>query len=119
MESFTLVRARQMGKDGSGRATRERAGLSVREFARMVGVDVATLSRWERGEAKPRIGAAAAWVAACQGLEQLLNALAAHAATPPDQPAAPHSEQSSTTNAGASLSGDGAPPESDGSASAS
>lgn len=69
----SLVLARSLGRNGTGRTTRIRADLSVRELAQIVGVDVATLSRWERGEARPRPRAAARWVEACDTIERLLD----------------------------------------------
>lgn len=35
------------------RAERDARGLSQAEFARLLGVDVMTVSRWERGERTP------------------------------------------------------------------
>jgi transcriptional regulator with XRE-family HTH domain len=42
------------------RYLRERAGLSQDAVARAVGVEVSTISRWERGTREPRYGAALA-----------------------------------------------------------
>jgi transcriptional regulator with XRE-family HTH domain len=56
-------------RQGQGRALRTAAGLSVRQLAKELDVDAATLSRWERGEARPRPSSAARWVAACQVIE--------------------------------------------------
>jgi transcriptional regulator with XRE-family HTH domain len=68
-----LVQARRLARDGSGRALRERAELSVREMAHDIGVDVATLSRWERGECRPRRDAAVRWVTACNVIDDALR----------------------------------------------
>jgi transcriptional regulator with XRE-family HTH domain len=61
-----------LGPTGRGRDLRERAGLSVRELATLLGVDAATLCRWERGQTRPRGPAASRWVAACQLIENEL-----------------------------------------------
>ncbi len=73
-----LARARRLGQ-GAGREVRERAGLSVGELARIIGVDVATLSRWERGRTRPRANSAQRWFEACKIIEGALD----DAATPP------------------------------------
>ena len=70
MDEFTdeiksLVIARLLAESGRGRAIRERARLSVREMADFIGVDAATLSRWERGRTKPHCAAAIRWAEAC------------------------------------------------------
>ena len=64
-----LISARRLARDGVGRSTREKADLSLREFAQMVGVDVSTLSRWERGQSRPHLPGAARWAKACQEIE--------------------------------------------------
>jgi transcriptional regulator with XRE-family HTH domain len=61
-----------LGPTGRGRDLRERAGLSVRELAALLGVDAATLCRWERGQTRPRGPGASRWVAACQLIENEL-----------------------------------------------
>jgi transcriptional regulator with XRE-family HTH domain len=68
-----LIRGRQLGSEGRGRRLRERAGLSVSELSRALGVDVATLSRWETGKAKPRPEGALKWAAVCDVIEQALG----------------------------------------------
>jgi transcriptional regulator with XRE-family HTH domain len=60
-------------RSGRGRELREAAGLSVRQLARELDVDAATLSRWERGESRPRTRAASRWVALCQEIEHLVE----------------------------------------------
>lgn len=67
-----LVWRRLLGQDGRGRELREAAGISLRELARLLDVDVATLSRWERGEVQPRSSGAIRWVLVCQELQRLL-----------------------------------------------
>lgn len=63
---------RQAAADGTVRQLRLAQRLSLREAGAALGVDAATLSRWERGMAVPR-GAAAErvgrWVAAGIGAE--------------------------------------------------
>jgi DNA-binding transcriptional regulator YiaG len=68
-----LIRSRVMVRDGRGRAVREQAGLSLRDVAQAVGVDAATLSRWETGRSMPRRAAAARWVEACNAIERELG----------------------------------------------
>lgn len=48
------VRGRALARSGAGRALREASGISLRELARVVGVDPSTLSCWERGLFGPR-----------------------------------------------------------------
>lgn len=45
--------ARQATVTGTGARVRNDLGLSLREFAALVGVDAATLSRWERRITRP------------------------------------------------------------------
>jgi hypothetical protein len=74
MEEITLlIRGRTLGRTGRGRAIREQAGLSLRELARIVQVDAATLSRWERGDVRPRQAGAARWLTACDAIERELE----------------------------------------------
>ena len=47
---------------------RERAKLSTREFAGMVGVNQSTVARWERGETVPSAEDAIAWAEAMERL---------------------------------------------------
>jgi transcriptional regulator with XRE-family HTH domain len=63
------VLGRRLGH-GSGRRLREQAGISCRELADAIGVDVAQLSRWERGLAQPRPARAARWIAALETLRR-------------------------------------------------
>jgi DNA-binding transcriptional regulator YiaG len=51
--THALVEARQMASSGVGRMIREAAGLSLAEMGRAVGVDPATVWRWETGERTP------------------------------------------------------------------
>jgi transcriptional regulator with XRE-family HTH domain len=80
-----LVRGRRLAREGRGRFLREAAGLSLRELAAAIGVDVATLSRWEHGSSRPRTRAAMRWVEACDAIEHELNGRAC-AGPAPDAP---------------------------------
>jgi transcriptional regulator with XRE-family HTH domain len=62
-----------MVRDGRGRVVREHAGLSLRDLVHAVGVDAATLSRWETGRSMPRRAAAVRWVEACDAIERELG----------------------------------------------
>ena len=66
------LQGRLLGPTGRGRRLRERAGLSIRELAGLLGVDAATLSRWENGRTHPRGSGAARWLAACRTIEEEL-----------------------------------------------
>ncbi|MFZ2057682.1 MAG: helix-turn-helix domain-containing protein [Acidimicrobiales bacterium] len=72
-EISLLVRGRSLGRSGRGRVIREQAGLSLRELAQIVQVDAATLSRWERGDVRPRQAGAARWLTACDAIERELE----------------------------------------------
>lgn len=50
--------ARRLAADGSARALRISARLSIYDVARQVQVGASTISRWERGQRVPRNGAA-------------------------------------------------------------
>ena len=104
-----------MGKAGQGRATRERAGISLRQMATLLEVDPGTLSRWERGETRPRLFAAIKWAEACRELEQEIH----QEMKQPPALAEGTSEPSPTKDLViTSLSGDGPEPEPDGNACA-
>ena len=64
------LQARYLARSGAGRMIREEADISVRQLARHLSVDVATLSRWERGECLPRGEGASRWVEACALIQQ-------------------------------------------------
>jgi DNA-binding transcriptional regulator YiaG len=49
-----LVEVRRRCRSGEARQIRVSAGLSLPEMAEPVGVDQATVSRWERGARLPR-----------------------------------------------------------------
>lgn len=60
-EALTHARARRRLPDPPlRRYLRERAGLSQGALAQAVGVEVSTISRWERGAREPRQGNALA-----------------------------------------------------------
>jgi transcriptional regulator with XRE-family HTH domain len=50
------------------RRVRERAGITQRDLARVLGVDPATVCRWESGERDPRPSQLQAYVAALERL---------------------------------------------------
>jgi DNA-binding XRE family transcriptional regulator len=56
-----LSRLRALARSGDARRLRERAAIGLCEMAKVVGVDPATLSRWERGVGRPRGRAASRW----------------------------------------------------------
>jgi transcriptional regulator with XRE-family HTH domain len=68
-----LVIARRFSQEGLGREIRERARLSVRELAEIVGIDASTLSRWERGQTRPCGLAASRWTEVCHAIEAMLQ----------------------------------------------
>jgi DNA-binding transcriptional regulator YiaG len=57
----TLINARAAALNGSGRAARQRAQLSLAEVAAAVGITEAALSRWERGARRPQGRPAIEW----------------------------------------------------------
>ena len=65
-----LLQSRYLARSGAGRLIREEANISVRQLARHLSVDVATLSRWERGESLPRGERATRWIEACTLIQQ-------------------------------------------------
>jgi DNA-binding transcriptional regulator YiaG len=70
-ELWDLIDARRRARSGEGRRLREAAGLSLRELAAQVGVDAATLDRWERGLARPRRAAALRYQTVLAALAEL------------------------------------------------
>jgi len=63
-----LARVRRMARNGSARAIREDAALSLRDMSAEIAVESSTLWRWEAGVAVPRRDAALRWL---QVLEEL------------------------------------------------
>jgi predicted transcriptional regulator len=54
-ELRAIVFANEILKSGDGRKIRERAGISLRTMAKVVGVAPISLSRWELGQTKPQV----------------------------------------------------------------
>jgi transcriptional regulator with XRE-family HTH domain len=69
-----LQTARTLGPTGRGRRVREQARLSLADLAAFVGVDPVTLSRWERGLARPRRPYAQRWAEIVDDLDRLVPA---------------------------------------------
>lgn len=69
----SLVRARQLAGDEWPRSVRERAGFTLGELAATIGVDRATLFRWEQGTSRPRVDAALRWLDALDSIERALT----------------------------------------------
>lgn len=57
---------RKLAASGTARTMREEQRLSLHELAVLVNTTPSTLSRWERGIARPRAGAALNWASALQ-----------------------------------------------------
>jgi len=75
MTSLTrLAQARQLGFSGLGRSIRVAARLSLRDVAGWVGVDPATVYRWETGRSNPVPEHAERWLAALAELADLVTA---------------------------------------------
>jgi transcriptional regulator with XRE-family HTH domain len=68
-----IARARRLGRTGEGRRIREAAAVSVRELATSIGVDPATVWRWESGNAVPKPDQARRWDAALRDLAELVE----------------------------------------------
>jgi len=76
MESLTLLTRGRLGRLW-GRTLRNAAGLSLQELAEEIGVDPATLARWEVGKTKPRRAAALRWAVVLDHLAHTLGELGA------------------------------------------
>jgi DNA-binding transcriptional regulator YiaG len=68
MDWAEVAKVRQLFRSGRARKMRERAGLSLREFAAMAGVPASSLQTWEAGQHAPRPEAALAWAKAMEKL---------------------------------------------------
>jgi len=69
-----VTRGRLLAATGQGRELRVRAGIGLRELARLLGVDPATVTRWERGIHRPLRGhAAERYARALEEIEQELK----------------------------------------------
>jgi DNA-binding transcriptional regulator YiaG len=66
-----VARVREFARSGGARAVRELRGVSVSEFARVLGVAPSTVLRWERAQRTPRAAAAMKYQAL---LERLMEA---------------------------------------------
>jgi transcriptional regulator with XRE-family HTH domain len=74
METIEAVmKAARLAERQFGRQLREQAGLSVRQVAKDIGVDPTTLSRWERGQSRPRADAARKWMQVCAAISEHLG----------------------------------------------
>jgi transcriptional regulator with XRE-family HTH domain len=62
--------AARRAEDGSGRRIREQANVPMRFVAQNIGVQEATISRWEKGQRRPRGEAAMKWAALLDKLER-------------------------------------------------
>ncbi|HET6815294.1 MAG TPA: helix-turn-helix transcriptional regulator [Actinomycetota bacterium] len=61
-----MLTIRRLQDTGQARRIRERAGVSVALLARAIGVQEATVWRWETGRSRPREDAALRWLAALE-----------------------------------------------------
>lgn len=71
-----LAMACEYAREGTARAIRERAELSIEAIAGAVGSSKAALSRWERGERTPRGQQAVRWASLLMDLERRQRAAA-------------------------------------------
>jgi DNA-binding transcriptional regulator YiaG len=61
-----MLTIRRLQDSGQARRIREQAGVSVALLARSIGVQEATVWRWETGRSRPREDAALRWLAALE-----------------------------------------------------
>lgn len=66
-----IARAKRFAASGEGRRIRKEAGLSQPQLADPIGVDPATLCRWESGKRSPRGEAALLWLDLLEELDRL------------------------------------------------
>lgn len=66
LDIVKVSHARRLCVNGQGRLLRTTAQVSLRELAETIGVDAATLARWESGATVPRAHAAMRWIDALQ-----------------------------------------------------
>lgn len=71
-----LAAVRALAADGSARAIRQQAGLSLSEVAAACGVDQSTVHRWESGKRAPRGDAAIRYGALLEALRRQLVTVA-------------------------------------------
>lgn len=72
-----VVAARRAGRDGSARATRENADLTLRELAAHLQIHSSSLSEYERGKSRPGPEIAARWMQALRLISQSTDFAAA------------------------------------------
>ncbi len=65
-----MARCRELTANGRAREIRERSRLSLAEMAAACGVDEGTLSRWERGQRRPRSPVALRYLALLDALDR-------------------------------------------------
>jgi DNA-binding transcriptional regulator YiaG len=61
-----MLTIRRLQDSGQARRIREQAGVSVALLARSIGVQEATVWRWETGRSRPREDAALRWLEALE-----------------------------------------------------
>lgn len=76
-ELVQLTVARRHAKEGTGRAIRVAAGLSMREIADAIGASESRLSRWETDNARPTGEPAVRWAEVLAELEKHAKSVAA------------------------------------------
>jgi transcriptional regulator with XRE-family HTH domain len=69
-EIVRMARCRELTANGRAREIRERSRLSLAEMAAACGVDEGTLSRWERGQRRPRSLVALRYLALLDALDR-------------------------------------------------
>jgi len=67
-ELLSIAMVRRLAANGSARAIREAAGLSISEVARDLGVTPSAVSRWERGLRRPHGQPATDYLKILEGL---------------------------------------------------
>ena len=74
MDLSRVIQGRQALADGTGKALRRQAGLSLAELAAAVGVNAATVYRWEQGTTRPSADAAERYALALETLRLVVAA---------------------------------------------
>jgi len=65
------IQGREWARSGRGARIRRNAGVTQAQLARELGVDTATVSRWERNERAPRDAQAVRYARALKALAEL------------------------------------------------
>jgi transcriptional regulator with XRE-family HTH domain len=65
-----MARCRELSASGRAREIRAAARLSLAEVAAACGIDEGTLSRWERGQRRPRSPVALRYLAVLDALDR-------------------------------------------------